>query len=53
MLPETLGTYVYLASLYDINKEFAEKAKDFSTFNPHNSVNAKGESVQPIRDAIN
>lgn len=53
VLPQTLGTYVYLASLYDIDKNFAKEAKEYSTFNPHNSINAKGQGIQPIRDAIN
>lgn len=53
VLPQTLGIYVYLESLSDIDKDFAQKAKDYSTFNPYNSVNAQGEGIQPIRDAIN
>lgn len=52
MLPQKLGTYVYLASLNDIDPEFARKAKDYSTFNSSTSVNGKGQAIQPIRDAI-
>lgn len=52
MLPQKLGTYVYLASLSDIDPEFASKAKDYSTFNPSTSVNGKGQAIQPIYNAI-
>lgn len=52
MLPQTLGTYVYLASLYDIDENFANKAKAYSTFNPSNSINGKQHAIQPIISAI-
>lgn len=52
MLPQELGTYVYFASLADVDPTFATKAKAYSTFNPSTSINAKGQAIQPIRDAI-
>ena len=52
MLPQTLGTYVYLSTLADIDPDFASAAKSYSTFNPSNSINAKGETIYPIINAI-
>jgi len=40
MIPQTLGTYVYLSSLRDTDPDFAAKAQAYSTFNPTNSTNA-------------
>ena len=46
MLPQTLGTYVYLASLNDIDRTFASKAKAYSTFNLNKSTNnISGQSI--------
>lgn len=53
MIPQTLGTYVYLSSLRDTDPDFAAKAQAYSTFNPTNSTNAQGETIFPILDAIN
>lgn len=50
-LPE-LGTYVYLASLNDIDPDYANRAKAYSTFNIKQSKNNAGESIQPIQAAI-
>lgn len=47
-----LGTYVYLSTLYDVDPIFAEKAKAYSTFKPSEGINAKGESIAPITNAI-
>ena len=52
MFPEKLGTYVYLASLSDTYPEFAQKAKEHSTFNSSTSINGKKQAIQPIRDAM-
>ena len=44
-LPEHLGTYVYLASLNDIDPDYANRAKAYSTFNIQQSKNNAGESI--------
>ena len=51
-LPEHLGTYVYLASLNDIDSDYASRAKAYSTFNIKQSKNNAGEAIQPIQAAI-
>lgn len=52
MLPE-LGTYVYLASLRNIDKEFANEAKAYSTFDAKSTTtNMNKESISPLSAAF-
>ena len=48
----SLGTYVYLSTLSQVDPNFAAKAKAYSTFKPSEGINARGESIAPIANAI-